>query len=179
MASHRQRRRDAGRARAQKAGRAGERHPRADAGPTPLALADAPPRLALTRRQAAAALGVSLSTIDRRVVPRITSVLTEWGTRLIPLSELERFLQERAVPPARPSGAPAPGRGRAGIPAQVLARIRALHAQGRSLGQIARQLDADGVPTAQGGRRWWPSTVRAAIARAERAEGRPAAAPGR
>src|SRR5262245_46192448 len=51
-------------------------------------------RLAYTRRQAAEALGVSISTIDRRVVPAIDSVKTLWGQRLIPVDELERFMRE-------------------------------------------------------------------------------------
>ncbi|MGH3042599.1 MAG: recombinase family protein [Gaiellaceae bacterium] len=45
-------------------------------------------------------------------------------------------------------------------------RIRRDHASGRSLGEIARALTTDGVPTAHGGRQWWPSTVRAVLARA-------------
>jgi len=52
-------------------------------------------RLACTRKQAAEALGVSLATLDRRVVPAIETVRTEWGSRLIPVDELERYLAER------------------------------------------------------------------------------------
>jgi hypothetical protein len=44
--------------------------------------------LAYTRDQAAQALGVSLATLDRRVVPAIATVKTEWGARLIPVGEL-------------------------------------------------------------------------------------------
>src|SRR6266540_1951341 len=47
--------------------------------------------LAYTREQAAQALGVSLATLDRRVVPTIATVKTEWGARLIPVDELERY----------------------------------------------------------------------------------------
>jgi hypothetical protein len=47
-------------------------------------------RLAYSRRQAAEALGVSISTIDRRVVPAVGTVKTPWGQRLIPVLELER-----------------------------------------------------------------------------------------
>jgi hypothetical protein len=36
-----------------------------------------------------------------------------------------------------------------------------------SLGEIANGLTANGVPTAHGGRRWWPSTVRAVALRAQ------------
>lgn len=51
--------------------------------------ADEVERLAYTRRQAAEALGLSLATIDRRVVPAIETVKTPWGQRLIPVDELE------------------------------------------------------------------------------------------
>jgi hypothetical protein len=40
-------------------------------------------------------------------------------------------------------------------------RIHDLRLQGRSFGSIARELNSDGVPTAQSGRAWYPSTVRA------------------
>ena len=43
-------------------------------------------------------------------------------------------------------------------------RIRRQRASGRTLAGIAAQLNADGVPTAQGGRQWWPATVRDVLA---------------
>lgn len=49
------------------------------------------------------------------------------------------------------------------MPADVLARITAARAAGQSLRTIADALNADGVPTAQGGRRWYASTVRNAL----------------
>jgi hypothetical protein len=121
-------------------------------------------RLAYSRRQAADALGVSISTIDRRVVPLIDSVKTPWGQRLIPVTELERFLQEH-VQPGRPRAAPRPAGRPAVLPAAVVDRIRLEYARGRTLGEIARALTTDAVPTAHGGRSWWPSTVRAVLVR--------------
>jgi hypothetical protein len=122
-------------------------------------------RLAYTRKQAAEALGVSLATIDRRVVPVLETVRTEWGSRLIPIDELERYLAERKQEarvarrrPARPGRAP-------GLEPQLVARIRSEHRHGRTLAEIARQLSSEGVQTAQGGRQWWPSTVRAVLLR--------------
>src|SRR5919198_2459038 len=56
-------------------------------------------RLTYSREQAAQALGVSLATLDRRVVPAIATVKTEWGARLIPAAELERYLAERREEP--------------------------------------------------------------------------------
>lgn len=53
----------------------------------------------------------------------------------------------------------------AAVPDEVVARIRSEHAAGVSLGAIARALSDEGVPTAHGGARWYPSTVRAVLAR--------------
>jgi hypothetical protein len=133
-----------------------------------LKLADDVERLAYTREQAAEALGISLATLDRRVVPVIATVETEWGRRLIPVSELERYLAERTKQ-ARAARRPASRAGRkASVPPELVARIRSDRASGRSLGQIARELNAEGVRTAQGGRQWWPSTVRSVLARSSR-----------
>jgi hypothetical protein len=59
-----------------------------------------------------------------------------------------------------------PGR-QAGLSTELLGRIHREHAAGRSLGEIARGLNTDGVPTSQGGRQWWPSTVRSALIRSK------------
>ncbi len=88
----------------------------------------------------------------------------DWGTRLIPVDELERFVAERRQPPRAKRRPPARTGRKAGLPTEVVARIRDEHNGGKSLGEIARRLDADGVKTSQGGRRWWPSTVRAVLA---------------
>jgi DNA invertase Pin-like site-specific DNA recombinase len=49
------------------------------------------------------------------------------------------------------------------VPAEVVARVVAERAAGRSLAAIAAGLDADEVPTAHKGRRWYPSTVAAML----------------
>ena len=41
-------------------------------------------------------------------------------------------------------------------------------AAGKSLAMIADGLNAGDVPTAQGGQRWYPATVRSTLRRAER-----------
>jgi len=121
-------------------------------------------RLAYTRKQAAVALGVSISTIDRRVVPCVSTVKTPWGQRLIPIGELERFLHEH-LEPARA----AREKGRAGrrrvLSQAVVDRIRLEYMRGGGLAEIARGLTDEGIPTAHGGRRWWPSTVRDVLVR--------------
>jgi hypothetical protein len=116
-----------------------------------------------TREQAAQALGVSVATLDRRVVPAIATVKTEWGARLIPVGELERYLAERREQPRmRPRPSARSGR-KPTLPSEVVGRIRRLHEDGASLADIARRLNHDDIPTAQGGRQWWPSTVRAVL----------------
>jgi len=49
------------------------------------------------------------------------------------------------------------------LPADVVARIVAAKAEGKSLRAIAAALTADAVPTAQGGKAWHASTVRAVL----------------
>ena len=124
-------------------------------------------RLAYTRKQAAEALGVSVSTIDRHLVKVIDTVKTPWGQRLIPAAGIERFLHEH-LEPARQRAARRPAGRPATLPRSVVERIRLEYLRGRALADIARGLMADGVPTAHGGRQWWRSTVRAVLIRAAR-----------
>jgi AraC-like DNA-binding protein len=122
-------------------------------------------RLAYTRAQAAEALGISRSTFNRRVLPYVETVEMPWGARLIPVDELERLIAERRRPqreqrrPALPPGRPA------ALAPDVVERIRAERAAGKTLAQIARELNASGTPTAHGGRQWWPSTVGTVLVR--------------
>ena len=122
-------------------------------------------RLAYSRRQAAEALGVSISTIDRHVVPSISTVKTPWGQRLIPVTELEDFVAKHLQPARAVEQRERPGR-RPALPQRVVNRVRLEYARGRGFGEIARALNDEGIPTAHGGRRWWPSTVRAIVVRA-------------
>jgi DNA invertase Pin-like site-specific DNA recombinase len=50
------------------------------------------------------------------------------------------------------------------LPAKVRTRIKRRRKAGRSLAAIAEELNRDAVPTAHGGARWYPSTVRAVLA---------------
>jgi hypothetical protein len=130
----------------------------------PIRPADNVERLAYSIVQAAEALGIAASAVSRSVVPVVETVELEGGRVLIPVDELERYVAERRRPvAARPQRAPV-GRPAAVSPV-VAERIRAEHAAGRTLGQIARGLDADQIPTAQDGRRWWPSTIRTVLIR--------------
>ena len=55
------------------------------------------PRVALTRDEAAAALGIGLDSFERYVQPDIRMI--RWGRlRLVTLAELERFADQAAAP---------------------------------------------------------------------------------
>lgn len=94
-------------------------------------------RLAYTRTQAAEALGISRSTFNRRLLPYIETVEMPWGARLVPVDELERLLTEQRRPPrertrpSRPPGRPA------ALAPDIVKRIRAARAAGKSFAQIA------------------------------------------
>ena len=53
------------------------------------------PRMALTRAEAAAALGISLDSFERHIQPELR-LLRRGSLRLVPVRELERFLEENA-----------------------------------------------------------------------------------
>jgi DNA invertase Pin-like site-specific DNA recombinase len=55
------------------------------------------------------------------------------------------------------------------LPRNVAARITRRRRAGKSYALIADELNRDGVPTAQGGLRWYPATVRAVAERVARA----------
>jgi len=133
----------------------------------PLIVREAPhvERLTYTRTQAAAALGISRSTFNRRVLLFVETVEMGWGTRLVPVDELERYVAERRRPAQGRVQHVTPGRPAALAP-ELVDRVRAEHAAGRSLGQIARDLNATRTATAHGGAQWWPSTVRSVLRRA-------------
>jgi Recombinase len=121
-------------------------------------------RLAYTRSQAAQALGISLSTL-RRLLPFIGTIELPCGTSLIPVDELERIAVERRRT-GRPRLEPATRGRKPSISAAIAKRIHHERSAGKSLRQIADDLNADRIPTAHGGAHWWPSTVRAVCQRA-------------
>jgi len=121
-------------------------------------------RLAYTRTQAAEALGVSRTTFSRRVLPLIETIDMPWGPQLVPVDELERFVAEHRRPARGRPQKPPPGRPTI-LPDELVRHIKAEHAAGKSLRQIARDLNSTGTPTAHGGERWWPSTVRSVVSR--------------
>jgi DNA invertase Pin-like site-specific DNA recombinase len=51
------------------------------------------------------------------------------------------------------------------MPAHVIERIKREHKAGHSLAAIANRLNADRIPTAQGGHRWYPATIQYTLSR--------------
>lgn len=120
-------------------------------------------RLAYTRSQAAEALGISRSTL-RRLLPYIDTIEMPWGSRLIPVDELERLAAERRRL-AQPRLVAATRGRKLAVPPEIVRRIHRERLAGKSLRQIADDLNTSHVPTAHGGERWWPSTVRGILRR--------------
>jgi hypothetical protein len=115
--------------------------------PVHLELGAAVERLVYSREQAARALGISLATLDRCVVPVVATVKTESGARLIPAGELERYLAERIEQPRTLRRRPSQFGRVSRLPCEVVERISREHAHGASLAEIARRLNRDEIPT--------------------------------
>ena len=98
--------------------------------------ADYVERLTYTRRQAAEALGVSRSTLSR-LLPYLETIELPWGTKLIPVDELERLAAERRRAAATRRPKLAPGR-KPAVPPELVERIREERAAGKSLARSLR-----------------------------------------
>jgi hypothetical protein len=90
--------------------------------------------------------------------------ILEIRTELLP-DELERLIAQRRHPSEAQVHAPARAGRPAAISHQTVEQIQAAHGAGKTLAQIARDLNTARIPTAHGGSRWWPSTVRAVVER--------------
>lgn len=103
-------------------------------------------------------IGVDTSTINGELVASIIMALAQWERRIIGQRTKDALASVR-------------GRGtKLGRPTTVtrdaVAIIAAMRGQGASLRQVAEALNSAKVPTAQGGREWYASTVRAVEQRA-------------
>ncbi|HEU5216224.1 MAG TPA: hypothetical protein VFU30_11855 [Gaiellaceae bacterium] len=108
-------------------------------------------RLAYTRSQAAAALGISHSTL-RRLLPYVDTIEMPWGGKLIPVDALERLVAERRRT-GRPRLEPATRGRKPAVAPEVAKRIHDERSAGRSLRQIAAVLTTSAflLPTAAKG----------------------------
>lgn len=100
-------------------------------------------------------LGVDTSTPSGEMMANVTATFAQFERRLIGQRTKDALAVKRA------EGV------RLGRPVQTSYEttelIRNMRAQGQSLRQIASRLDQAGVPTSQGGKRWYASTVKSLL----------------
>jgi len=100
-------------------------------------------------------LGIDLSTPAGEFMASVMASAAQWERRIIGQRTREALAVKRAagVRLGRPQT----------LPVEVVARIVATRAAGATLSALAESLTAENVPTAQGGARWYASTVRAVL----------------
>jgi DNA invertase Pin-like site-specific DNA recombinase len=100
-------------------------------------------------------LGVDLSTPSGEFLASVMASAAQWERRIIGQRTRDALAVRKAqgVKLGRPRT----------MPDELRRRIRRMHSRGMSTPRIAAKLNADGVPTARGGRQWYPSTVRAVL----------------
>jgi DNA invertase Pin-like site-specific DNA recombinase len=99
---------------------------------------------------------VDTTTPAGEAMAHVLAVFAQFERRLIGQRTREALAQKKAegVRLGRPRK----------LPTKVRSRIKRRRKAGASLSAIARELNRDRVPIAQGGVRWYPSTVRAVLA---------------
>lgn len=97
-------------------------------------------------------LGVDTSTPNGKLVANIIMAMAEWERELIGQRTKAALgaVKARGVVLGRPSN----------VDEGTVALIRTLHDAGRGYHSIAKILNESQVPTAQGGKQWYPATVR-------------------
>src|SRR5262245_49504881 len=102
-------------------------------------------------------LGVDTSTIMGAAMAQMVSVFSELERKRIGERTREALAirREHGVRLGRPPT----------VPQKIVRRIERQRARGDSLRAIAESLNADAVPTAQGGAQWHASTVRHVLLR--------------
>lgn len=100
-------------------------------------------------------LNVDTTTPNGEAMAGMLAVFAQWERRMIGQRTREGLAVKRAegVRLGRPCS----------LDPEVRNRIKAMAEEGESRASIARTLNAEGVPTAQGGRHWYGSTVLAAL----------------
>lgn len=100
-------------------------------------------------------LGVDTTTPSGTLMANVFASFAQFERELIGqrTSDALQALKRQGVRLGRPCG----------LPDEVLDRVWREREAGRTLQEIADGLGDDGVPTATGRGRWWPSTVRSAL----------------
>jgi Resolvase, N terminal domain/Recombinase len=102
-------------------------------------------------------LGLDLSTTAGKRIATALMLAAEWERRLRSERTREALARRRAE--GKRLGTPRRA------PAETLAKIRRLRAQGKSLQAIAEELNRLCIPTARGGSQWRPSSVASVLSR--------------
>jgi DNA invertase Pin-like site-specific DNA recombinase len=100
-------------------------------------------------------LGIDLSTPAGEFMANVMASAAQWERRIIGARTKDALAQKRAqgVRLGRPNV----------LDPAVVGEILAAHQGGAGWSEIARSLNERGVPTAHGGAKWYPSTVRAVV----------------
>jgi DNA invertase Pin-like site-specific DNA recombinase len=100
-------------------------------------------------------LGIDLSTPAGEFMANVMASAAQWERRIIGQRTKDALAAKRAqgVRLGRPNV----------LDPEIAAEIVAAHDAGAGWSQIARVLNDRGVPTAHGGSKWYPSTVRAVV----------------
>lgn len=103
-------------------------------------------------------IGVDTSTVNGELVANIIMALAQWERRIIGQRTKDALgaVRKRGTKLGRPTV----------VSREAVAIIRAMRSSGSSYRQVAQVLNDGRVPTAQGGREWYASTVRAIERRA-------------
>jgi DNA invertase Pin-like site-specific DNA recombinase len=98
-------------------------------------------------------LGIDLTTAAGEFMANVMASAAQWERRIIGQRTRDALAVKRAqgVRLGRPQE----------VAVGVVTRIRGAHQAGAGWSAIARQLNAEAVPTTHGGAKWYPSTVRA------------------
>lgn len=104
-------------------------------------------------------LGVDTTTPTGEMMANVLATFAQFERRIISQRTKDALAEKRSqgVKLGRPRT----------LPAEVVERIAAEREAGYSLAAIADGLNADGVPTSQGGASWYPSSIRAVLAYAQ------------
>ena len=100
-------------------------------------------------------IGLDTTTANGRMMAGLIAVIAEWERELIGQRTRDALAVKRSqgVKLGRPRT----------MPLDLVKRMRDLRKRGHTFSAIADALTAEGVPTAQGGQRWYASTVRKAL----------------
>jgi DNA invertase Pin-like site-specific DNA recombinase len=102
-------------------------------------------------------LGLDLSTPQGELVANVIASVAQWERRIIGQRTKEALAVKKAqgVRIGRPVT----------LPITVGRRIQRERSKGKSFAAIADSLNRAGIPTSQGGRAWYPATVRSVLRR--------------